>query len=225
MSKGFSSAQLPALVLGGIESAFDEWLEMSGEWLQSAPEYLLTVNVAQALKAAIPVAQRTLLMEPHVASTLADAGGIQRGPKAAKLRSGGRYDIVLGHGNGLPRAVIELKNPLWARGLAARHDLDRICHSLLQGKAKTQLYTGLFAFYTSSAPPVTKDTTAKERLERKWVTEWQRTLQSWAWAEANQSRYEKHLKVAVTANIHERDVGKSKHAWAAVCVQITRKPR
>lgn len=225
MSKGFSSAQLPGLVLTGIEAAFNEWLEMSGEWLQSAPEYLLTVKVAQVLTAVLPSAQRTLLMEPHVASTLADAGGVQRGPKASKLRAGGRYDIVLGHGNGLPRAVIELKNPLWVRGRIAQKDLDRICHSLLQGKAKTQLYTGLFAFYTSSAPPITKDKSAKARLERKWNKEWARELQSWAWAGANQARYSKHLNIAVTANIQERAVGRAEHAWAAVCVQITRKPR
>lgn len=225
MSKGFSSARLPAQVLGGIESAFDEWLEMSGEWLKSAPEYLLTVKVAQRLKKVIPEGARTLMMEPHVARTLAEAGGVQRGPKATKLRAGGRYDIVLGHGNGLPRAIIELKNPLWDKGHIVNKDLDRICQSLLHRKANTQLYTGLFAFYTSSATPVTKDRSAKERLKRRWIIEWEPDLQSWSWAGANRSKYQKHLKVAVTARIHERIVDGSKHAWAAVCVQITRRPR
>jgi len=225
MSKGFPSAQLSGWVLAGIEAAFDDWLDMSGEWLSTAPEYLLTVKVAQKLTAAIPASKRTLLMEPQVARTLADAGGVQRGRKATKLRLGGRYDIVLGHGNGVPRAVIELKNPLWARSAAARSDLDRICHSLLQGKAKTQLYTGLFAFYTSSAQPTAKDASAKERLQRKWVTEWHQHLQSWAWAGKHESRYRKHLKVELTARIHERPLGAEAHAWAAVCVQVTRKSR
>jgi hypothetical protein len=224
MSKGFPSEKLPGWVLGGIESAFDEWIEMSGEWLQSAPEYLLTVKVAQKLKRVIPASKRTLMMEPHVASTLADAGGIQRGRNAAKLRAGGRYDIVLGHGNGLPRAIIELKNPLWNRGGIALKDLDRLCHSLLQGKAHTQLYTGLFAFYTSCAQPVKKDRNAKERLKRMWVTEWERELQAWAWAGTNRSKYSKDLKVAVTARIHERAFDNGEHAWAAVCVQFTRRP-
>jgi hypothetical protein len=225
MSKGFPSAQLSGWVLDGIEAAFDDWLGMSGEWLKTAPEYLLTVKVAQRLTAAIPASKRTLLMEPHVASILADAGGVQRGPKATKLRLGGRYDIVLGHGNGVPRAVIELKNPLWARDGAAYSDLDRICHSLLQGKAKTQLYTGLFAFYTSSAQPATKDASAKERLQRKWVDEWRQELQSWAWAGKHENRYRKHLKMGLAARIHERVFGAETHAWAAVCVQITSKPR
>lgn len=225
MSKGFPSAHLSGWVLNGIEAAFDEWLDMSGEWLKTAPEYLLTVKVAQQLTAAIPASKRTLLMEPHVANVLADAGGVQRGPKATKLRSGGRYDIVLGHGNGVPRAVIELKNPLWARGGAAYSDLDRICHSLLQGKAKTQLYTGLFAFYTSSAQPAAKDASAKERLERKWVNEWCQELQSWAWAGKHENRYRKHLKIGLAARTHERVFRAETHAWAAVCVQITSKPR
>ncbi len=225
MSKGFPSAQLSGWVLDGIEAAFDDWLDMSGEWLKTAPEYLLTVKVAQRLTAVIPSSKRTLLMEPHVASVLAEAGGVQRGPKATKLRSGGRYDIVLGHGNGVPRAVIELKNPLWARGAAARSDLDRICHSLLQGKSKTQLYTGLFAFYTSSAQPAAKDAFAKERLQRKWVDEWRSELQSWAWAGKNENRYRRNLKIGLAARIHERAYGAETHAWAAICVQITRKPR
>jgi hypothetical protein len=225
MSKGFPSAKLAGWVLDGIEAAFDDWLGMSGEWLKTAPEYLLTVKVAQRLTTAIPAAKRTLLMEPHVASTLSDAGGIQRGPNASKLRAGGRYDIVLGHGNGVPRAVIELKNPLWVRGGAALADLDRICYSLMQGKAKTQLYTGLFAFYTSSAVPAKKDSSAKNRLERKWLTEWQRELESWEWAGKNLNKYSKHLKIALSARIHERPFGAATHAWAAVCVQITRKPR
>jgi hypothetical protein len=226
MSRGFHSANLRGWVLEGIESAFDEWQEMSGEWLKTAPEYLLTVKVAQTLKTAIPAEQRTLLMEPHVAQTLADAGGVQRGPNAAKLRSGGRYDIVLGQGNGLPRAVIELKNPLWTpMGAAALNDLHRICRTLLQGKSATQLYTGLFAFYTSSAPPVRKDISAATRLERKWLSEWVPKLKSWEWAGSSQVKYSSHLKISVEAKIHELPVGKAVHAWAAVCVQITRQPR
>jgi hypothetical protein len=225
MSKGFPSAKLSDWVLDGIEAAFDEWLGMSGQWLSTAPEYLLTVKVAQTLKEAIPSSKRTLLMESGVAGVLTDAGGIQRGPKATKLRAGGRYDIVLGHGNRIPRAVIEIKNPLWSRGAAAWPDLHRICHSLLHGKAKTQLYTGLFAFYTSSAEPKAKGSSAEERLKRKWDTEWRRTLDSWAWAGNKKTKYSEHLKIALRVRTHPRSFNLATHAWAAVCVQITRKPR
>lgn len=226
MSNGFASKDLPRWVLSGIESAFAEWQEMSGEWLKTAPEYLLTVKVAQKLKRAIPASKRTLLMEPHVAKTLVDAGGVQRGPNAEKLRAGGRYDIVLGRGNGLPRVIIELKNPLWApMSDEVMKDLHRICRSLLQGQAKTQLYSGLFAFYTSAAAPLRKDTSAKARLERKWKTEWEPELKSWVWAGKDQIRYRKHLRIRVVVKIHEQAAGGKMHAWAAGCVQITRKPR
>ncbi len=225
MSRGFPSDQLSGWVLDGIEAAFADWLEMSGEWLKTAPEYLLTVRVAQALTAAIPASKRTLLMEPMVSRTLQDAGGVQRGPKVNKLRASGRYGIVLGHGNVKPRAVIELKSPLWDRGALAVSDLDRICQSLLQGKAKTQLYTGIFAFYTSSGTPTTKDASAKERLQRKWVTEWEQELQNWKWAGKHRKHYSEHLRIELSARIHERASGSSTDAWAAVCVQITRRPR
>lgn len=224
MSRGFDTKRVPGWVLDGIESAFTDWMEMSGEWLKTAPEYLLTVRVAQTLQSTIPAGKRTLLMEPHVAKTLDDAGGIQRGPKATKLRAGGRFDIVLGHGNGRPRTVIEMKNPLWTpMGKAALNDLHRISRALLQGRAKTQLLSGVFAFYTSSAVPKRKDISARERLERRWVREWEPALQTWDWAGAAKKRYSKHLRLSVKARINEMQMNGALHAWAAICVQITRK--
>ena len=226
MSRGFDTKNVPDWVLNGIESAFEEWMEMSGEWLKTAPEYLLTVSVAQTIKNAVPAGQRTLLMEPHVAKTLDEAGGVQRGPKATKLRAGGRFDIVLGHGDGRPRTVIEMKNPLWTpMGKAALNDLHRICRALLQGRAKTQLYSGVFAFYTSSAVPKRKDSSAQERLNRKWVKDWEPALLNWDWAGSDKTRYNTHLKLSVKARIHERSMNGAMHAWAAVCVHITRKPK
>lgn len=217
---------VPIWVAEGIEAAFCEWEEMSGEWLHTAPEYHVTVNVAQRLRDSIPSARRTLLMEPGVAKVIADAGGVQRGPKAKHLRHGGRFDIVLGHADGRPRVVIELKNPLYVRGgKQAVADLHRVCRALLNGKASTQLYAGVFAFYTSSAPPKSKDPTAKARLHRKWLTEWRPYLQSWAWAGLQKEKYEQHLRINIGARLHERKVAGETHAWAAVCVKVVRKPR
>lgn len=226
MSNGFDTKMVPQWVAEGIEAAFDEWLEMSGDWLWTAPEYHLTVKVAQRLREAIPFSKRRLLMEPHVASILEDAGGIQRGPNAKKLRDGGRFDIVLGHRNSLPRTIIELKSPAWhPMGKAAKSDLHRICRALLQGAASTQLYSGILALYTSSATPKAKDISAKDRLLRKWIREWRPSLQSWKWALSDQHRYKRLLNINVGAKVHELSKGKETHAWAAVCVQITRKTR
>lgn len=226
MSNGLQTKMVPQWVAEGIENAFYEWLEMSGEWLKTAPEYHLTVKVAQNLLLKIPQTKRKLLMEPHVAKSLQEAGGIQAGPNAKRLRAGGRFDIVLGHGGGRPRTIIELKSPLWnPMGAPAKKDLHRICRALLQGKASTQLHSGVFALYTSSANPKRKDFSAKSRLLRKWVTEWRPKLQSWTWAENDKRRYQKQLQINVGAKVHELDYNGKTHAWAAVCVQIKRKPR
>jgi hypothetical protein len=224
MSNSLQTRMVPQWVAEGIENAFSEWLEMSGEWLKTAPEYHLTVKVAQHLLQQIPQTKRKLLMEPHVAKSLAEAGGIQTGPNAKRLRAGGRFDIVLGHGDGRPRTIIELKSPLWnPMGASAKKDLHRICRALLQGKASTQLHNGVFALYTSSAVPKRKDATAKSRLLRKWVTEWRPELQSWTWAESDKSRYQKNLLIDVGAKVHELKFNGKTHAWAAVCVQIRRR--
>ena len=226
MSNGLNTKMVPQWVAEGIEAAFEEWLEMSGEWLKTAPEYHLTVRVAQRLREAIPISKRMLLMEPGVASILEEAGGVQRGRNAKKLRAGGRFDIVLGHGNGLPRTIIELKSPAWhPMGKSAKSDLHRICRALLQGAASTQLYSGILALYTSSATPKAKDPSAKVRLLRKWIKEWRPALQSWKWALSDQHRYRRLLNINVGAKVHELSKGNETHAWAAVCVQITRKSK
>lgn len=120
MSRGLQTKLVPFWVAKGIEAAFKEWEEMSGEWLWTAPEYFLTVKVAQQLRKAIPASQRTLLMEPQVSHVLESAGGVQCGPKAVHLRIGGRLDIVLGHGRGTPRVVIELEERLLSSDGARR---------------------------------------------------------------------------------------------------------
>lgn len=226
MSKGFKTRMVPLWVAQGIEAAFEEWYEMSGDWLRTSPEYHLTVKVAQTLQAQIEPGRRTLLMEPKVAEVLKDAGGVQAGPKAKKLRHGGRFDIVLGHADARPRVLIELKNPLFVpMGHHAKADLHRICDALLHGKLKTQLYAGVFAFYTSSGCPKTKDPSALARLYRRWLVEWRPKLQSWEWAGQHQKKYERNLKIDVGVRAYEKLVGRETHAWAAVCVQVVRKPK
>lgn len=231
MSAGFSTARVPKLVLEGISSAFKQWEDMSGgEWLQTAPEYLVTVNVAEVLRKSIPATQRTIWLEHGVANALKQAGGKQPGRKAELLRIDGRIDIVLAHANQKPRTVIEIKCPIWQPNNAGRGgtraDLHRICRTLLHGKDQTQLYSGVLGIFTSSAPPLRgSDGTAKARLQRKWGEEWQKTLRTWEWAERHGARYRRHLNINVTTKVREVDVGGEKHAWAAVAVVIFRRTR
>lgn len=217
--------RVPFWVAKGVERAFDEWESMSGEWLRTAPEYFLTVKVAQYLRKVIPASQRTLLMEPEVSTVLKDAGGVQCGPKAKHLRIRGRFDVVLGRSDGRPRVVIELKNGVYNRmGDGVRLDLHRLCHALLHGGELTHLHTGILALFTSRRPPRSrKDATARAYLERRWLTEYRCILQDWKWAGGNRARYARELAIDVGIRLHEREFDGQMHAWAAVVVQIRRK--
>lgn len=229
MSAGFSTTKVPNLVIKGIGSAFRKWEDMSGgEWLRTAPEYLVTAQVAEELRKAIPSTKRTIWLEHGVATALKQAGGKQPGRVAELLRIDGRMDIVLAHANQKPRTVIEIKCPLWHPNTAGpggpRADLHRICRSLLHGRDGTQLYNGVLGIFTSTAPPRKgPDLTARARLERKWGSAWEKTLRTWEWAGRHGPRYRKFLNLRVVTEVREVPFGGEKHAWAAVAVEIFRR--
>ena len=169
MSRGFNTRHIPKMVRDGIKNAYYDWEAMCGDWLHSAPEYLITVRVADQLMKEIVPTKRTLVMEGPVAKALTDAGSIQRGIKAKKLRHNGRFDIVLGNSRASPKVIIEIKNRIWnPTGDLITKDLNRICEALLHGKEHTNLDVGILGFYTDCAPVRTKtDATASARLEKK----------------------------------------------------------
>lgn len=224
MSNGFDTNLVPFWVAQGIESAFHEWLDMTGKLLRTAPEYFVTVKVAQHLCQVVPAEQRTLLMEHEVSSVLASAGGVQRGPASKHLRLGGRMDLVLGRANGRPRVVIELKNGLYLQmSLGVRADLHRLCQALLRGKNDTHLHAGVLAFFTSTRPPRTKrDLSARAYLKRRWLTDFLPLLREWKWAGDKRHQYEESLRIDVGIRLHDLDPRGDKGAWAVVVVRIRR---
>lgn len=224
MSKGFNTRLVPYWVANAIEESFKSWEQMSGDWLHTAPEYLITVCLAQKLQREIPSSHQAILLEPGVKGVMKEAGGVQRGPVASHLRNRGRFDLVLCRGNRVPRVVVEIKNPLWAPlGKYAVKDLKRLCHAVLSGRKKTKIYSGVLGFYTSSGPTKNKDACASDRLRRRWLTEWRPALQSWAWAGPLRGKYAKHLLIDVGLRIHTQTIDGEEHAWAAVCVEVRRK--
>ncbi len=224
MSKGLRTRDLPRWIRKGIESAFKEWMDMSGEWLNSAPEYLVTVHIAQQLRKKFDANQRSIFLEPSVSKTLEDAGGIQRGPNAKALRSTGRYDIVVGHKDMRPRAVIEVKSPLWnPMESTMKKDLARLCKTLLQNRDGTQIHSALMGIYVSSRVPERNDATAKDRLHRKWVVDMPEDLKKCEWAGAGKDRFLKNLNFKTHIHLYDHIVGDEKLAWGSVCIEITRK--
>lgn len=224
MSRSFRTADLSKWIRKGIESAFVEWMNMSGEWLNSAPEYLVTVHIAQQLRKNVDASQRSIFLEPSVSKTLDEAGGIQRGPNAKALRSTGRYDIVIGHKDMRPRAVIEVKSPLWNyMGDAMNKDLKRLCKTLLQNKDGTQIHSALMGIYVASSEPTRKDATAKDRLHRKWVEEMPDALTKCDWAGPGKNKYLNNLNFKTHTHLYDHKVGDEMFAWGSVCIEITRK--
>jgi hypothetical protein len=225
MSRGLRTRDLPKWIKKGIDSAFKEWLNMSGEWLNSAPEYMVTVNIAQQLKKNVSKNRRSIFMEPSVAKTLDEAGGIQPGPNAKKLRSTGRYDIVIGHQNFRPRAIIEVKSPMWhPMQKSMVKDLNRLCGTLLQNRDGTHIHSALMAMYVSARTPKAIDESAMSRLNRKWAVQMPKDLELCGWAGGSKAKYLKFLNFDTHIHLHDHWVGDELFAWGSVCIEITRKP-
>lgn len=224
MSKGLRAKELPQLIQDGIKSAFDEWKDMSGDWLNSAPEYLVSVHIAQKIRAGIEPGKRTIFLEPSVSETLTRAGAVQPGPNAAKLRASGRYDIVVGQGNFRPRAVIEVKSPMiHPMHKSMINDLNRLCRTLLQKKKSTQIHSALMAIYVPSRTPNKIDISARDRLQRKWLDQLPQKLKDCDWAKRSKKFYSTRLNFKVHATIYDHQVSTEKWAWGSVCIEITRK--
>ncbi|MBU0594254.1 MAG: type I restriction enzyme HsdR N-terminal domain-containing protein [Gammaproteobacteria bacterium] len=133
--------------------------------LLSAPEYYLTSRIAESLHDA-DLGYVTL--EHHVREVMTTGGGLKRGQPTRALRLDGRADIVLWNGDDTPRAIIEIKHPLYEYTVPAEKDIQRIKASFSSGKEGLHSLTdGVFAFWTGTNAPKRKDSSAKERLERK----------------------------------------------------------
>ena len=114
-------------------------MEWSGEWLSWAPEYLITVKIAEKL-AKSEVGYVTL--ESNVKTVTIESGSKKRLSK--KARPKGRCDIVVYYADECPRAVIEVKNSHSNKGFYS--DAVRIEEML---KEDSRLQAGILAGYIS----------------------------------------------------------------------------
>lgn len=105
-------------------------------WWWAPPEYVATVEIAQAVSRLDDVAWVT--PEHNVRDTLRLAGG-GMGRPAAKLPKQGRFDIVVWQGN-RPNGVIEVKTRSYATLLA---DVARVCAAIRNAQG---IRWGLVAF-------------------------------------------------------------------------------
>ena len=144
-----SQKQIIKATLQGINESVTLYQTWSGgEWLCNAPEYLLTVKIAEniAIKINKHNENNLITLEDNVDYLLDIAQAKGRGPVPKKVRKNGRCDITMWHENEKPRALIEVKNSVFSLK-KIELDIDRIKEILKSNTSKSTFEFGLIAFY------------------------------------------------------------------------------
>jgi len=145
MSNAISIDKVIESTLNGIDESMNLYQEWSGgEWLWNAPEYLITVKIAENI--ANIQGSKYITLEDNVDYILDVANAKGQGRIPEEIRKNGRSDIVLWWADETPRAVIEVKNSVFRLGKISG-DIDRIQEILKRKKANNTLQFGLIAFY------------------------------------------------------------------------------
>jgi len=196
-------------ILSGIEKAqkeYDEW--SGGDPFWTAPEYLLTTNIARSI--ADIDCTKYITLENSTSGAIKDAGAFTRGCLSRKARPHGRVDILLwwgttyNNGNIYPRAVIEVKHNVYSYAHIA-HDIDRIEKVVLKNYSGNTLQFGAIAFYTARDDGKIK--TASEKIQ--YILD---KIES----EAKKDKRLKKFHVKLVNKLHKD--GDS--AWTAACLML-----
>jgi hypothetical protein len=140
--------ELISNTLSAIVDTHETYLEWSGnEWLWNAPEYLLTVKIAE--KIANIDKNKFVTLEDNVEKTLNNSNAKGKGRISSKIRANGRFDIVVWWAKGDPRAIIEVKHRVY-KFANIEEDVNRICETLKRKSFESSIRCGLIAFYMNS---------------------------------------------------------------------------
>jgi len=162
MSKAISIDKIIESTLDGIDESMNVYQEWSGgEWLWNAPEYLITVKIAENI--AKTKTKKYITLEDNVDYVLNLSNAKGQGKVSEKTRTNGRSDIVLWWADGTPRAIIEVKNSVFRLDKIS-HDIERIREVLKRKKSNNTLQFGLIAFYIDREY---KGGDAKEKIEKR----------------------------------------------------------
>ncbi len=142
MGNRLNSEEIIGKTLDAIIHSHELYLEFSGnEWLWNAPEYLITVKIAEFLHSIEK--NKFITLEDSVDYILKEANAHSR----KKIRHG-RFDIVLWWAKGDPRAIIEVKNGVHQfRNI--EEDIERVEKVLTRKEDDSSIKFGLIAFYVS----------------------------------------------------------------------------
>jgi len=162
MPKSISISNLSKATLDGIIESMELYNQWSGgEWLCNAPEYLMTVKIAENI--ANIKGDKLITMEDKVDYILDLSNAIKKGRKPNTLRKNGRIDIVIWNQNDTPRIIIEVKNNVYRLGKISQ-DIIRTYQMLKRNQDNSTLEYGIIAFYISNHDDKGK---AKEKLEKQ----------------------------------------------------------
>lgn len=146
--------------LDGIDESMNIYQTWSdGEWLWNAPEYFITVKIAENISKIYGTKYITL--EDNVETTLNLAKA--KGSTSDVSRKNGRFDIVVWGKKGRPRAIVEVKRNVYRAG-KIEEDIERIQEVLKRKKSTSTIEFGLIAFYTNRGY---KKKNAKQNVENK----------------------------------------------------------
>jgi hypothetical protein len=162
MSKAISIEKIIEATLDGIDESMNVYQKWSGgEWLWNAPEYLITVKIAENI--ANIDGNKYITLEDNVDYILDLSNAKGKGQTSDLARPNGRSDIVLWWAGGTPRAIIEVKNAVFGFDKISQ-DIDRIQEVLKSKKLDTSLQFGLIAFYIDREY---KRGNAKENIQKR----------------------------------------------------------
>jgi len=162
MSKAISIEKIIEATLDGIDESMNVYQKWSGgEWLWNAPEYLITVKIAENI--ANLDGNKYITLEDNVDYILDVSNAKAKGEISDLARTNGRSDIVLWWARGTPRAIIEVKNAVFRLDKIAQ-DIDRIQEVLKSKKLDTSLQFGLIAFYIDRGY---KNGNAQENVQKR----------------------------------------------------------
>jgi hypothetical protein len=193
-------------ILQGIQKAQREYKKWSGgDWLWEAPEYLITVYVAEAI--ASIEGPKYVTIERSTKATMDDAGAITKGRISKKARPSGRVDIVVWWKNGSPSGVIEIKNQVRSYSQIAK-DVERIDKMLHKNHRGSSFQFGCVAFYTSAR-------TDRKGEARKKLIDCFSLIQS---------KVEEGICDVITASFHNSTIYKvGDSAWSGGCLLLNKK--
>lgn len=188
-------------IISSIENAQEDYRSWSGgDWLWTAPEYLLTTYIARSIWSID--GSKMVTLEHNTKGVMVDGGAITRGRIPKKARPDGRVDIILWRANGEPRGVIEVKNQVRAYSVIS-DDVERIDKILHKNNDISSFQFGCIAFYTSSK------TDKKGAAYEKIVKTFESIKKSAVAKESDTVKVKLH-----NSKIHQEEDS----AWAAACL-------